>query len=442
MAGLLNPSSYGNQIQGANVGFLPNLFTGGTANKSNAVQGTANQSVLPAGKANISLFPGVTQPMGTKAKSPASNVQSPSTTLPKNQQQPSGTLTEGQQAAIKGVQSAFGGGTQNQQQFTPQTSYGQYTASLANTPGTFQKPVGYLAGLLSGAYANNPQVQEAKQYIQDLTNQYAQQANIIGNQPGLSQQGLTGREGLLQNQYIAEYGGAQTALQNALQSLGYQQAGYQQAGALTTQEQGLTQQAVGQAAGLAAPQYPSYTNAVYNPLTNQFETVGGGAYGTGPAAAANISSIQNQTQQVNDWSAARQSAQSLSDQLNSLIQQNGINPSDLNAVNKFIQGIMGQTSSSQYQTFSNIVNDLASVYSQILTPAGGNTTDMVRTISQSLLNASASGQSIMQVIQNLDQQAQNRISGVQRNIQNLQSGQNVNPLSLNNQASGDSIYNF
>lgn len=251
----------------------------------------------------------------------------------------------------------------------------------------------------------------------------------------------------------------QTALaqgqQAALQGLGYELTGQQQAAgaaqaganaALTGQGQAIS--GLGTAAGLAAPsnvgagtvvfdpqtgepiiggptQVPYGTQYV-NPATGQSVLPNSGQYGTGPAAAANVASIQEQTAQVNNLAANRQSATQLEGQLSAFLQNNNINPSDFNAVNRFLQGIGAQTSSPEYQTYSNLINDLASVYANILTPAGGNATDMTRTIAQSLLNASASGQSIIQVMQNLDAQAAAKIGGIQQNIQNLNTGQNVN----------------
>ncbi len=140
-----------------------------------------------------------------------------------------------------------------------------------------------------------------------------------------------------------------------------------------------------------------------------------------------MSSILEQTKAINDYSSARSQASNLASSLNSLLGKYSINPSQFNAINQFIQKIGGNTSSPEYQEFSNLVNDLAAVYANILTPPGGNATDMTRTIAQSLISSSASGQSISQVVSGLDQQAQQKISGIQNNVGTLINGGNVNP---------------
>lgn len=174
------------------------------------------------------------------------------------------------------------------------------------------------------------------------------------------------------------------------------------------------------------PTQVPYGTQFVNPANGQNVLPNSGQFGTGPAAAANVQSIQEQTGQVNQLSAARQSASNLAGQLSTFLATNNVNPSDFNAVNRFLQGVGAQTSSPQYQTYSNLVNDLASTYAQVLTPPGGSATDMTRTIAQSMLNASASGKSIIQVMQSLDSQAQAKIQGLQQNVQTLNSGGNVN----------------
>lgn len=129
-------------------------------------------------------------------------------------------------------------------------------------------------------------------------------------------------------------------------------------------------------------------------------------------ALATGASQQSQTQQAQQYQSAASQATNLGTQLSQLITQGGINPSNINAVNSFIQNIATNTSNPNYQTFQNLVNDMANTYAQVLTPAGGSTTDMVRQISGSLLNAAQSGQSILQVMQNLDAQVQAKIAGV------------------------------
>lgn len=144
----------------------------------------------------------------------------------------------------------------------------------------------------------------------------------------------------------------------------------------------------------------------------------------------------NQGQQVASYQSAYQQGQVLQSQLKSLLTSKGVNPNDVNAVNSVIQSIAKNTSDPSYQTFQNLINDIAARYSVILTPSGGSTTDYQSQIAHSLLDATASGQSIIQVMQSLDQQAQGVINRVITN---------PNPSTYTNNStssSGSGSYNF
>lgn len=222
-----------------------------------------------------------------------------------------------------------------------------------------------------------------------------------------------------------------TAENAALAGTGQQlTAAQQQASALNnaTQNaltaQGQTQSGLASAGGLASPSVGAAGQSFYNPET---QTSSGNQYGTGPAAAANVSEIQSQTQQVDEYSAAKSEVNNIvSGSLNPLLSQYNINPSNLNQVNSWIQSLAGQTSTPQYQELSNIMTDLAARYAQILTPAGGSQTDTSRAIATSLLNPSAQGSTFSQVIAGLDAQASQVISGLQSNINTLNNGGNPN----------------
>ncbi len=131
---------------------------------------------------------------------------------------------------------------------------------------------------------------------------------------------------------------------------------------------------------------------------------------TAAATGGNIQSQQQQT--VATYKSALQQGQNLQSQLNDLITTFGLNPSDVNAVNTGIQKIAQNTSSPQYQVLSNYINDIANTYAQILTPTGGSQTDTTRSIASSMLNSTASGQSIMATMKALDSAAQAKIAGV------------------------------
>lgn len=145
-------------------------------------------------------------------------------------------------------------------------------------------------------------------------------------------------------------------------------------------------------------------------------------YGSGPAAAANVGSIQDLTTQKNTMSTALNQADLDTTSMTSLIQANGLNPSNLNIVNGAIQAVGSQTSNSAYKAFATYANDLAAKYATLITPIGGNTTNLQTEIAQSLIDSSASAGSIQQVISALRTQAANNIDGINKTIAGLQNG--------------------
>lgn len=159
------------------------------------------------------------------------------------------------------------------------------------------------------------------------------------------------------------------------------------------------------------------------------------------AANATAASIGSQTTAVNDLSAARASVANIGNSLISQIaQNNNLNPSNINAVNQLIQTIAGQTSNPQYQTLLNQMTDVVATYASILNP--GASTDTSRAQAATLLNQLSSGATVQQVISSLDQQAQEKISGIQTTLGNITNGQNVNPnSSLISGNSNGSTYN-
>lgn len=148
-----------------------------------------------------------------------------------------------------------------------------------------------------------------------------------------------------------------------------------------------------------------------NPNFN-VNTSTGTAAGQSQVASTAGGITSNQLQQKATYQSALQQGQNLQSQLNDLISTFGLNPSDINVVNAGLQKIAANTSDPHYAALQNYVNDIANTYAQILTPPGGSSTDTTRGIATSMLNATASGQSITSVMQSLDQAAQAKIAGV------------------------------
>lgn len=324
----------------------------------------------------------------------------------------------------------------NAQIFTqPPPSYGGLIGTLANTAG--QPSQGYLQAQ-----------QTAQTALQNLQTSQTNEANALSlnAQNPIPLEFQQGRANILQNQYLAQ----QQAYANT-----YQGATAQEQAA--TGQQQAQQLGLGAAAGYSQPVQVPYSNQYISPVTGQPVSGSTGNYNIMSAAQNYAQMVQNgqmsyndavsamggygvagqqalnsalpsgfnvnqsnataasqssQTAQQQQYTSAASQASNLGLQLNQLIQQAGINPNDLNALNSFVQQVATNTSNPNYQTFQNLVNDLANTYAQVLTPAGGSTTDMVRQISSSLLNSTQSGQSILQVMQNLDSQVQAKIAGV------------------------------
>lgn len=253
-----------------------------------------------------------------------------------------------------------------------------------------------------------------------------------------------GREQVLNRQNASLLDAAQQRVNQAQASLGYgiqeqqaQQAGLTSAGNLGNTAQGLLQSGLTSAGQLSQPQLGAFGQGYYSPLSPN-SGAGSGQYGTGPAAAANVQSIQDLTSQANNWAASRQAAENISSQLTTFLQGNQVNPADFNAVNRFLQTIGAQTSSPQYKQFYNLITDLANAYAPVLS-VSGDATNYKTELAQSLLDGTAAGQTIPQILASLDAQAQAKIHGVLQTRDRLQNGGNINPSSQQYAPTGNSL---
>lgn len=168
------------------------------------------------------------------------------------------------------------------------------------------------------------------------------------------------------------------------------------------------------------------------------------AQGGNPTLLQGQSDIQGQQQlQTQQWTSSLQQAQNLQSQLSDLITSFGLNPTDLNAANAGLQKIATNTSDPRYQALNSYLADIASVYSNILTPPGGSATDTTRSIASGLLDGTAKGQSIIAQMQVLDNQAQAKISGVNTIGGTSQSNSlNSSVGSINTKAADGNSYSF
>lgn len=269
-----------------------------------------------------------------------------------------------------------------------------------------------------------------------------------------------GREQQIQNAYLNQQGALASGFQGASTLLGA--ANTQQ----STQQQGLTS-----AVGAAAPILGQYGQANYgiggnadggnlDPqtqakdfaskvmsgqmtydqaisslgyagnvgttfLNNAITSAGGNPLQLQAQGVTQQGVISTQGQQVAGYQSALQQGQNLQSQLSDLITTFGLNPNDVNAMNSGLQKIATNVSSPQYKMLQNYVNDIANTYAQVLTPPGGSSTDTSRGIATSMLDATAKGQSILSVMQGLDNAAKAKIAGVSTTGgSNMSSGNN------------------
>jgi hypothetical protein len=291
----------------------------------------------------------------------------------------------------------------------------------------------------------NPQYNTAVQNLQNLQTEAASaQAgteNVAGGAP-ITASDQAGQAGILNRLYASKIQAAQTGVSNTLQAGQQQLSGLQSAqGALQPQlsQYGNTYYFPGSATGNATQTGGagvSTSDPFYATLQSYAQMAANGQYSAIPSSITgnsvlnaqmnqmakqinqNYNPITSQAQSgitasqagnVATMTASYKSATNLGNQLKDLITTFGINPADINSVNSGIQKIAQNVSSPQYKALFNLVTDIVSTYSSILTP--GSTSNQAQDKAASLLDASAKGSSIMETLNNLDEQAKAKIAG-------------------------------
>lgn len=280
---------------------------------------------------------------------------------------------------------------------------------------------------------NGVAVEDANKRLSDFRTAVAKKYGDIESQ-SIPLEFQQGREGALARQYASTDAALQSGVTNALANQGQQfgaaqtQAARNLSGAQSAysgaQNQGARNlSASGQALDAVTPvsQFGVLTNPVtgqpINGQSAQDAAINGGTIqglqsgaATAAATGGNISSQQQV--QTAGYQSALQQGQNLQSQLTDLIKTFGLNPSDINAVNTGLQKIAANVSDPHYKQLQNYVNDIANTYAQILTPSGGSQTDSTRSIAASMLDATASGASILDTMKSLDNAAKAKIAGV------------------------------
>lgn len=314
--------------------------------------------------------------------------------------------------------------------------YGQMTVDLANR---YTQPIGQYQQI-QDELARNAEEQRA---LQQAVAERGQQIGTSGIDLSLA----TGEKGLLNQLQAIKLGGLQQK-QQALAGM---------LGAANTQ-QGLQQQALGSAISAARPELAQYGQTYYTPtnvsgaggqavlptdpfyktMQNYAQLVANNQLSAVPSSVTSNPVLNAQlltmAKEINPnfnynvsqgiaggqatqggavagYTSAMGQAQNLGEQLKDLIATKGVNPANINAVNKGIQLIASNVSDPDYATFKNYINDIANTYAQVLTPPNGNTTDLTRQVAQSLLDSSMKGTGIVSVMNSLDNAVQAKIAG-------------------------------
>lgn len=363
----------------------------------------------------------------------------------------------------------------------------QPSAAVGTAVNTLQGTAATNPGASGAAY--NQYTTDNAQYNKDLM-AYNNTSNGLRTQAGIPLEFQTGREGAYQLLNGGRLQAEQAAVTNDLAGVGQnisgvqtQQAGANQAGGLANTQNSQQIGALGAAVSSTQPQLGSYGQTYYQPtqagqtgtqgnldpqtqaaslaqkvmsnqmtydqaissmgyagsagttfLNNAITSAGGNPLSLQAQGTTQQGIISTQGQQVAGYQSALQQGQNLQSQLSDLITTFGLNPNDVNAVNAGLQKIAQNTSSPQYKILSNYVNDIANTYAQVLTPPGGSATDTTRGIATSMLDATASGQSLLTVMKSLDAAAQAKIAGVTTTGTNQSSGSST-ASSLNDSSS-------
>lgn len=227
---------------------------------------------------------------------------------------------------------------------------------------------------------------------QGLLNSYA---NLSRPQTTANQAGETAlfdvQKGILQN-------AANTSAQQALEAQKIQQGGA---------EANLTASLPGQ---------QGLTSTLYNPLGGANQS--NNSLGERASMAGNVNNLQELQGKYNNIQATVHGINGLKGQLGSLL-GTGVNPSDVNAVNSAIQRIAGNVSDPNYAKLNNLVSELSQRYASYL-GSGGTVTNDVRDAAASLIPGRASAQTIMKVLDALDQQSNAVLGGYESQIKYIQ----------------------
>lgn len=330
-------------------------------------------------------------PMGTSAASPQTNITPPSNSIQPKNMKPQGTPATPPPTPVS-TPPLMTPPVQQQQQ--PQTA-----GAINSFPG--------LVGALANTASNgSSQVQLAQAQKLAFENKYADIQQNVGSRPnpfGF----MTGVGALEKNRYSQLEPAYEQNITNALTGQSQQISG------------------LGTAAGLAAPSSMPLTNQPFYPVEGQY--AGNQSLGQRAVQSANINALPGLVNTYQNQQGNFQGIQNLQNGLSSFLGVNDLNPSNIPYVNSAISQILTKgAGDAKYQQLSNYMNDIASRYA-LYFGQNGDVTNQVRNVANSLINGNANPQSIMEVIQGLNTQANSVMQGNYQQIQNIQN----NPSGVN-----------
>lgn len=329
-------------------------------------------------------YPNQPTPLGTSF-GPTGNVQpDPGVTV----------NSQGQPMGIPG-NIAIGGGTQ--------TNFPSIAGGLASL--SSQKSSQYVAA----EQAYNQAADEMKQLQED----FAQQSgNIQGDRTNLFEQG--GEQGIAQN----ILSGKQAAIAGRMQAA----ADIMQR---ETAQQQTEQSGLAAAGGLAQPQQAGPMNVQFNPLTGQYGPASINSYGSGGFTQYGIMQGQQTAgQQYVQNQAILGKVQPMAQNLDSLIKEANINPSDATFVNQWQNWARTNLfSDSRIPEFQGQLNDIIQSISGILGVPQANSSDFRTQFAGAIVNGLQRGQSISDSINYFVQQAEQASQGYLRGAQGASQGQ-------------------
>ena len=378
--------------------------------------------------------------------SPVSNTPAPAPVAPATP-----SLSSSPFGSVAGAPTGVGSGAINPQNSTSGAGSGVVNSSLS-TGGAGTAPVTPVTPVTSAPATAQPS--PLSTITNNLTNVAGgnaaigqEAANIRNQYSGLiAQTGILG-QGLAEND---QTGGGTTAVGQGLANLAYNSASGR-ASALAADEQNqlasltpeLTAQnqnaqALGAAGQLSTPSsttqqvgqgttvlgangQPVATTPVVGAVGSQTQypvaattydangnptTASGGTPASGntssPFTAGQVAGEASQGEQYVQNNATIGAAQQVQQKINTDITQNGLNPSSANVLNAALQWANGQNlSSTPYANLANDLNDYAGTIGPII-GALGIQTDAKSFMAQQMTDGQAQGQTLMQVLQNLN----------------------------------------